>query len=88
MKTLEEKIKIVTNDIQEKFPNCLYTINILLWNDNTTKVECRHGVITEEGKIKIHLSTYYDDILTYKILELGKQNGMLVDELGTKYYKE
>ena len=43
MKEIEKQILLVKDDIRNRFPECAYTIRILLWDDNTTLVECRHG---------------------------------------------
>lgn len=57
---LEEKIELVKKDILTRFPNCHYTIKILLWDDGTDSVECRHG----DGEY-IYRSTYYNNNLEY-----------------------
>ena len=61
---LNKKIRIVEEDIQTRFPNCGYTINIVLWNDGTDLIECRHGHKENDDTI-ISVSTFYDNKLTY-----------------------
>lgn len=75
---MEEEIKMVKDDILRRFPNCSYTITVLLWDDETRSVECRHG--NDEGD-KIYISTYYDNELTYKEVDI---DGMVMirDEFG------
>ena len=58
VKNLQKQINLVKNDILSRFPNCSYTILILLWDDGTTSIECRHG--NNEGT-KIYTSTYYNN---------------------------
>jgi hypothetical protein len=80
--TLQEKIDLVKQDILTRFPDCHHTIRILLWDDNTDMVECRHG----DGE-KLYMSRYYDNKLTYEEIDLrGRPNSMLIDEKGTEYF--
>lgn len=83
MKEIENQILIVKNDIRSRFPNCNYTIRILIWDDDTTMVECRYGAID-----KLHCSRYYNNELTYEEIEL-KFGGerMMIDEKGNEYYQ-
>jgi len=81
--TQEEKIQLVIDDIRSKFPKCSYTIRILLWDDGTDLVECRHGT-----KDILYISSYYDNKLSFEEIPLDKfHHGMLVDENGTEYFK-
>ena len=80
--TLQEKIDLVKQDILNRFPDCHQTIRILLWDDNTDLVECRHG----DGE-KLYMSRYYDNKLTYEEIDLrGRPNGIMIDEKGTEYF--
>lgn len=90
MTELEEKIEIVKNDMLQRFPNCSYTIRILLWYDNTNVVECRHGTACKDGYAdKLHISQLYNDILKYDIINIRHQvGGIMVDEEGTEYYRK
>jgi hypothetical protein len=63
LKILENKINLVKIDMLNKFPNCRYTIQILLWDDDTDSVECRYG--NEDGT-KIYISKYYNNELTFE----------------------
>ncbi len=81
MENLEKQIQIVKEDILKRFPDCNYTIKILLWDDNTNLVECRHG-----RDNKICISTLYDNTLIYEEFEIKSNSGMFVDEYGTEYY--
>lgn len=81
MEDIQHHIKLVKDDMRKRFPNCPHTIRILLWDDNTSLVECRYGT----GD-KLHLSTYYQDVLTYNELDISLTNGMMVDENGLEYF--
>lgn len=81
MKQLEDKINIVKNDIFKRFPNCNYTVSILLWDDGTDKVECRHGT-----KYKIFISSLYNNELKYEEIDVNLNNGIMIDKEGTEYY--
>ncbi len=79
---LQEKIDLVKQDLFTRFPNCHYTVRILLWDDNTYMVECRHG-----DDEKLYISKYYDNKLTYEEIDIkGRHNGMMKDEKGTEYF--
>lgn len=79
---ISKQTEIVVNDIQKRFPDCPYTIRILLWDDGTSLVECRYGV---DGKI--HISGYYDDVLNYREdVYTGKV--MVIDEFGNETIKK
>ena len=80
---IQQKIKIVTEDILNRFPGCCYTIRMLLWNDGTNRIECRHGTCD-----RLHISSYYNNELTYEEFELRRGDSMLVDEFGNEYYKK
>ena len=66
---IQKEIDLVTNDILSRFPNCSYTIDVILWDDNTHKVECRHG--SDDGN-KLYISTYVDGKLNFEIIEISK----------------
>ena len=68
MENLQERIEMVKSDILNRFPNCSYTVGVLLWDDNTSRVECRHG--NDEGT-KIYTSTYYNSELTFNEIDVG-----------------
>ena len=55
IKNLQQQINLVKNDILSRFPNCSYTVLILLWDDGTNSVECRHG---NDSGTNIYTSTY------------------------------
>lgn len=79
--TLKEKIALVKQDIQTRFPGKRYTVRVLLWDDGTDLVECRYG-----SKDVLHLSTYYNNELKYSEEQMNSQTGMLVDETGREYF--
>lgn len=82
MQEIQDKINLVKADMLSRFPNCHHTIKILLWDDNTDMVECRHG----DGE-KIYISKFYDGKLEYIEIDVrGRKNGMLVDEFGEEYF--
>jgi len=82
MKTLEEKITLVKNDMLSRFPNCSHTILIRLWNDGTDSVECRHG---DDSVAKIYTSTYYNDELIYEELYVDGK-AMIIDKFGNEQF--
>lgn len=75
-----KKIDIVKKALLDKFPGCAYTVKILLWDDGTDLVECRHG----DGKM-IYLYVYYNDKLTYNEFPL-LSNKVRMDEHGTEFF--
>lgn len=79
--TLQEKVDLVKNDILTRFPGCSYTVNILLWDDGTDSVQCRHG----DNNDNIHYSQYYKNELTFNSI---KQDGrvLIIDEMGIEQY--
>ena len=80
MKEIEKQILLVKNDIRNRFPECSYTIRILLWDDETTLVECRYG--TAE---KLHISRYYNGVLEYEEVDVKFVDNMMVSETGREY---
>lgn len=78
---LDDIISLVKDDMIERFPDCSYTIRILLWNDDTSLVECRHG----DGK-KLHISRYYQDKLVYEEIDISFTGNMMVGEDGREYF--
>ena len=82
MKKIQEQIEIVKSDILNRFPNCSYTVRILLWDDGSSLVECRHG--TNEGT-KMYNSIYYNNELTFNEID---KNGMvmIIDEFGNEKF--
>ena len=81
MYQFNEYISLVKYEMLRRFPNCSHTINILLWDDDTFSVECRHG----DDK-KIYLCRYYDNKLTYEEIDVdGKV--MVKDKYGKEHLK-
>jgi len=82
MEKIQEEIELVKSDILTRFPNCSYTITILLWDDGTRKVECRHG---NDEATKIYTSSYYNNELIFDEIDIdGKV--MVKDEFGNGSY--
>ncbi len=82
MKQIQEQINLVKADILNRFPNCHYTIKVLLWDDNTSMVECRHG-----SNNKLHIARFYNGLLDYYEIDLKRtKQGMLEDEFGEEYF--
>ena len=82
MKEIENQILIIKNDILKRFPGCPYTLRILIWDDNTSMVECRFGTLD-----KLHCSRYYNNELIYEEIKLKKEGNMMIDEKGNEYYQ-
>lgn len=83
MKKIQRQIELVKTDILQRFPNCSYTIGILLWDDGTSLVECRHG--NDEGT-KIYKSTYYNNELIFDEIDIeGKV--MIKDMFGNEKFQ-
>jgi len=62
---VQEEIAMVVNDMKSRYPGCHYTVKLLLWDDGTSSIECRHGRDTGTGMI-ICVSTYYEGELTHE----------------------
>ena len=79
--TLHEKIDLVKADLLSRFPGCSYTVKILLWDDGTDSVQCRHG---DDDDI-IYYSQYYNNELTFNSF---KKEGryMVIDKNGVEDY--
>lgn len=67
-----ESVKEVSNELirlmQEKFPECHYSIFINMWDDKTFRVECRYGEsadINDEQRA-LHIYRWYNDEITYE----------------------
>lgn len=80
--TLDEKIELVTSDMLNRFPNCFYTIFIILWNDGTDCVECRHGTYE-----RLFVSKYYNNELTFNEFDIENKH-LIVDAVGNQTYNE
>lgn len=81
LKDIESQILMVKQDILSRFPNCRYTIRIILWDDDTSLVECRYG----DGE-KTYTSTFHNNELVYRELT-NKGEGMIIDEKGVEHFK-
>lgn len=82
MKTLEQKIELVKNDLLTRIPDCSYTIIINLWDDGTDCVKCQHG--TKDSKLCI--STYYNEELKFEEIDIRFEGGVMLDSTGRTYY--
>jgi len=60
--TLENKIKLVKEELSKNHPDCPHTVKILLWDDGTDLVQCQYG----DDKF-LYYAKYYDGKLTYEI---------------------
>jgi len=40
---IQELTALVIADMQSRHPNCNHTVRVLLWDDGTSLVECRHA---------------------------------------------
>ena len=80
---IESEISIVVNDMKKRYPDCHYTVRILLWDDGTSSIECRHS--HKEGNYMIiSTSTYYQNKLKYK-QHLMVFNNIKIDGRGNEY---
>ena len=80
---IKEYSEIVEKAILDKFPGGYYTIKILLWDDDTSRVTCTHG----DGK-KIHNYVYYQDKLSYEVSDDIRSQVMILDEFGKEHFYE
>ena len=80
---IQRLVKLVVDDMQERHPNCPHTVRILLWDDGTSLVECRHARKVEE-EIIICNSVYRNDELKYSehLLDYPK---IRIDGRGNEY---
>jgi hypothetical protein len=83
MRKIQKQIELVKNDILQRFPNCSYTIGILLWDDGTSRVECRHG--NDEGT-KIYTSVYYNNELSFDEIDIAGKV-MIKDRFGNEKFQ-
>lgn len=70
---LNDKIELVKSEMTRLFPNCFHTIKILIWDDDTDSVSCRHATINGI----IHNVTYYNNELTYE--SYPQLSNMMID---------
>ena len=61
---IQKEIAMVVDDMRERFPDCHYTVKVLLWDDGTSSIECRHAHMGKKEMI-ISISTYYNNHLFY-----------------------
>ena len=80
---VESEISLVVNDMQKRYPDCHYTIRILLWDDGTSSIECRHAHKEGDDMI-ISTSTYYQNELEFKEYLLDFQS-VKIDGRGNEY---
>jgi hypothetical protein len=82
---IQRRIKLVVKDMEERHLNCRHTVRILLWDDGTSLVECRHTRIIED-EIIICNSQYYNDELKYSehLLD-SKKLKIRIDGRGNEY---
>lgn len=81
---IQEQISLVIDDMQKRYPNCHYTIRILLWEDGTSSIECRHAR-AEKNDMIICISTYYQNELTYEE-SIMESHRIKIDGKGNEYY--
>jgi hypothetical protein len=80
---VKELTAIVVDDMQKRFPNCSHTVRILLWDDATCLVECRHARKVGDN-ITICNSTFYDGELKYEEYPMDF-DFIKIDEKGNEY---
>lgn len=79
---VQSKIDLVTNEILSRFPNCYYTVRIILWDDDTFKVECRHGTAD-----KLYISDFYNNELSFTEIDISHYGNMMIDKDGNEYHR-
>ena len=67
MGALQSKAEETIRRMQEMFPDCEYTVTVLLWDDATSSIECRYGIDEPDGSLTIYTWTYYDGKYKYDI---------------------
>src|SRR5690606_13863569 len=82
---VQDKIELVKAEMLRRFPDANYTVKVLLWDDDTYLVECRHGRHNENGGVDTHNIQWYDDEVHYEINEC-RSNAIVEDEYGTQFY--
>lgn len=83
MKEISDKIVILKNLMNEKFPGCFNTIMINIWDDGDYRVICRYGTNDE----LIHNFVYhkFTDTTEY-IQDVFLANAIKSDKLGNQFY--
>jgi hypothetical protein len=81
MVEIQKQILLVKEDIRRRFPECAYTIRILLWDDDTSLVECRYGTVE-----KLHISRYYNGELQYEEVDTKFVDNIMISETGLEYF--
>jgi hypothetical protein len=81
MEEIKKQILLVKDDMCKRFPKCSYTIRILLWDDNTSLVECRYGT----GK-KLHISKRSEERRVYEEVDIKFVNNIIIGEDGREYF--
>lgn len=81
---IQELTALVINDMQKRHPDCRHTVRILLWDDGTSLVECRHARHTEKGMV-VCCSTYYNEKLKYHEYLLNDEK-IRIDGYGNEHF--
>lgn len=82
MNKIEEVIEEVKRRMLEKFPDCSHTITVTMWDDDTFRVDCRHG----SDKNTLHVIEYYKEEYSYKEIDLTNVNSAMIGYKGETYY--
>jgi hypothetical protein len=80
IKTLDEKIALVKEELLKNHPDCPYTIKILLWDDGTDLVQAQYG-----DEDNLYIAKYYDEQLNY-LIEPHLSGIIKEDGKGNKLY--
>ncbi len=84
-KEIKKGVNIVKEDLLKRFPGCAHTTRILLWDDGSFNIECRHGKIVGRRNM-LYISTLYKNELTFKEIEVtGKVT--VIDKHGNEQHK-
>ena len=65
LRNLEDIPKKLIHSMKEKFPGGSYHIKIVLWDDYTFRVECRHSEVLKNNELIVHIWQYYEGKFSY-----------------------
>lgn len=81
-KEIQDRIELVKEEMFKRFPDCRYTIDILLWDDGTSSVKCKHGSNNDDI---IYIAEHYDGELMFEEQEM-MSSSIKISADGKEYY--